>query len=96
MTVVHEPKRAMIFKGLNIRRLSTYDDRPGKLTGTISFSNDMADISLNLTEEHCRQLLAVCADALVDSVREVAQLLTTDCIIAKAEVSTITDVKAIA
>lgn len=63
----------MLVKQIYIHR--GYDK---KLTGSIEFINARGEIKLNLSDEAARNIVAACADALVQSSKETADLMKAD------------------
>jgi hypothetical protein len=58
----------------------TWGVNKGQFTGAIEFSNQSGKIQLNLNHETGQKLLAVVAECLVDTAKEVATQLTTEVI----------------
>lgn len=57
----------MIFKGVSIER-----DFRGKLTGKLHVGGDFGRAYLNLTDELCARIMAVCADNIVEAAGVIA------------------------
>jgi len=53
-----------------------YGPNDGKLEGTISFKNPDGEIQIILDDNSCHNILALCAEGLVNSAQQVAQNLT--------------------
>ena len=53
-----------------------YGDNEGKLTGEITFSNPQGKIQIVLGAAICQRVLALCAEGLVETAKDVAQNLT--------------------
>lgn len=66
----------MLLKNLNLWRAESYMPNAGKLMGEITFESPAGKVSMVLPEEHCARILALVADGLVASSREVAEELT--------------------
>jgi hypothetical protein len=67
----------MILKSLVIQRANNWDEKcTGALVGSIKFKNDSGAIELTLSEEMAQRILAIVADGVVESAKEVATKLT--------------------
>ena len=55
------------FKGVRIRR-----NYQGALEGELEIAGDYGNSRLNLTEELCTSILAICADGIVAAASEIA------------------------
>ena len=55
------------FKSVSIRR-----DWKGKLEGKLEINGDYGNTRLNLTEDLCTSILAICADSIVAAASEIA------------------------
>lgn len=77
----------MKLKSLMIRTPYSFSGEDTKFpyVGTVEYTNQSGEISLNLTGELTDRILEVVADALVESSKEVAATLTTACIEQRAE-----------
>ena len=62
----------MKLESLHVYRRGWNND--GKVTGSVKFKNDLGEIELNLDEQACQEILAICADSLVAVSREVHRL----------------------
>ncbi len=65
----------MQLKSLSIR-LVQWGEREGQLDGEVEFKNPKGEIKLLLTQEQISGVLALCAEALVKSTRECAEVMT--------------------
>lgn len=74
----------MILDELKIER-ERWGDNKGKFAGSIRFSNSRSSITMALTHDVSERLLKVVGDSLVDSAKELATELTSDCIEALPE-----------
>ncbi|WP_457650845.1 hypothetical protein [Profundibacter sp.] len=54
------------FKSLIVHRMF------GKVQGKITVSGDYGETELKLSEEQCNDILAICADSLVEAATEIA------------------------
>lgn len=70
----------MILEQLTIRRNESYETNPGSYRGEIKFKNQYGEIKLHLNEETSKKILAVVAEQMVISSRELATNLTANCI----------------
>lgn len=69
----------MILKTLSIFRKNSWDEKCNSpLVGKIEFKNDLGSITLDLSEEMAQKILAVVADGVVESAKEVATKLTSN------------------
>ena len=57
-----------------------YGDDKGKLRGNVEFTGPHGKVELPLDEQMSKEIVAVCADALVRSTRAVAENMTADII----------------
>lgn len=55
---------------------TNYGSDAGKLSGEIAFIGEVGKVNLVLSDEHCRRMLEICAEAIVASTKEVAEELT--------------------
>lgn len=69
----------MILEKLEIERQSYGPDK-GKFKGSMRFANERSRIEMSLTHDVSERLLKVVGEALVDSAKELATELTSDCI----------------
>jgi hypothetical protein len=75
----------MILKQLSIFRKSSWDEKcDSPLVGTIEFKNDLGSIKLELSEEMAQKILAVVAEGVVESAKEVATKLTSNLLMQSA------------
>ncbi len=56
--------------------MNNYGANEGKYTGTVQFKGHYGSIELTLAPSISEQVLALCADALVENARDVANNLT--------------------
>ena len=70
-----------------------WGEHVGKVIGEVKFENAHGNITLQLTEDHCKEILQVCAVALVDSAKQSATQLTAAIIDAAAPVVMISTVE---
>ncbi len=75
----------MKLKELKIHR-PAWGEHSGKIVGEVKFENDHGNITLQLTEDHCQEILQVCAVALVDSAKQSATQLASAIIDAAAPI----------
>lgn len=52
----------------------------GKLTGRATFSSPNTTVLINITEEHAQKILDLCADALLKTAHEMAEITRGDII----------------
>ena len=57
-----------------------FSDQTNKLTGSIEFEGNNGKVTIELTQDHIKGVLAVVADALVTATKEVATELTANII----------------
>lgn len=67
----------MILKKLYIER-DEWGPQKGMLNGKIEYVGQYGDIGITLNPEHCKDILAIVADALVKTSRDMAANLTAD------------------
>ena len=60
----------MEFRHLTVTRDSWGDH---SIKGQIKFSDNLGTVEVNLTEEHCQQMLSIVADALVEQTEATAR-----------------------
>lgn len=56
---------------LNIT-LNNYGRDKGKYTGKAEFTDKAGDVALNLNEEACEKIFAICADGVISVAKEAA------------------------
>lgn len=61
------------------------------INGEIEFVGEVGKISLNLSDEQCKKILAVMGDALIETAKDTANLLTANVIEAVGEANKIKD-----
>ena len=64
----------MILKKLEIE-LSTYGEFKGQYRGEARFENENGKVTVVLKEQHCDAIFNLCADAIVQSSKEVANAM---------------------
>lgn len=70
----------MNFKRLEISKEYDYAKNAHYYKGILRVSSKSADISLNVDEALCNEILKICADKLVDIAKTIATDLTAECI----------------
>lgn len=65
---------------MNLDKLHMYRSYSGEFTGKAAFVGDTGEITLNLNQEQCKQVLVVLGDALINTARDTAQRLTVEVI----------------
>jgi hypothetical protein len=70
----------MILEELTIRKNKAWEANPNGYTGMVRFKNAQGAVELALNHETSRRILAVVADTVVESSREIAANLTRDSI----------------
>ena len=65
----------MNLRELRIQRM-TYGEYTGELKGYIRFDNEIGQVSLNLTPEHCDELFRICADGILATAKSAADEMT--------------------
>ena len=65
----------LILESLSVNRC-TYGSEEGKYTGSLAFRGHYGQISITLDPIISEKVLALCADALVENARQVADNLT--------------------
>ena len=78
----------MELKELKIER-PCWGENQGKLVGEVKFKQANGNITLQLDEAMCKDILKICASAVIASAKEVAERLVMATIEATAEVKTI-------
>lgn len=68
----------MNVKEIHIRRQASYEKNPGMLTGTISFMHGIGEVTVNISEAQANQMIALLADALVETAKLVGKTMTTE------------------
>ena len=72
----------MILKQLTIFRKNSWDEKCNSpLVGSIEFKNDLGSIKLDLSEEMAQKILAIVAEGVVESAKEVASKLTANLLV---------------
>ncbi len=56
----------------------------GKLSGSVEFKGEEAKTELKIGDELCRRIVELCAKALVEAAREIAEDLRSDCLMIDA------------
>ena len=74
----------MLLKSLTITRV-LWGERQGQLEGEVTFMNPKGELKALLTDEQLPGIVALCADALVASARDAANIMTADIIDAPKE-----------
>jgi len=75
----------VILKSLVIQRQNNWDEKcTGALVGAIKFKNDHGSIELTLSEEMAQKILALVAEGVVESAKEVATKLTSALLVQSA------------
>ena len=70
----------MKLKTLHIEEIPSYKDNAGQYEGKIVFYGATGTVSLNLSKDHCEQIFAVCADAIISTAKEAASFMTCEII----------------
>lgn len=74
----------MNLKSLNLSRndygFAYQGTPPGCIGGTISYDGEGGQVTIRLTRAHVAQILAIVADAMVETTRELANNLTRETI----------------
>lgn len=65
---------------MNLDTLFMHRQYSGEFTGKASFIGEAGEVSLNLNQEQCKQVLIVLGDALINTARDTAQKLTVEVI----------------
>jgi len=65
---------------MNLNRLSMFRSYTGEFSGKAEFIGEAGDVSLNLNQEQCKQVLIVLGDALINTARDTAQKLSVEVI----------------
>lgn len=65
-------------KRLNITRASSYIDKSESLQGVVEFQGRLADTTITLSEDISRRIVALCADEIANSAREIAENIKAD------------------
>tara|TARA_R110000868_G_scaffold148418_3_gene370368 strand:- start:950 stop:1189 length:240 start_codon:yes stop_codon:yes gene_type:complete len=68
----------MVLESLSINRRQTWEAGFGAYRGQIKFVNERGSVELTLDDETSRKLLAVVADATVESAKNIATNLTAE------------------
>jgi len=72
-------KTPIILDKLTIER-DLYGIGKGKLKGEVRFSSVNGTIYLKINEDHVQKILDMCADALLETTREMADVMRSDII----------------
>lgn len=70
----------MKMKELHIEEIPSYVDSSGNYRGKIKFSGNNGVVEIHLNHERIKKILAVVADALVETSKDVAENLTAEII----------------
>ena len=77
---------------MNLRELrierARYGKNEGQLVGSIKFDNELGEVSLKLTKEHCDKIFRVCADGVLATAKSAADEMTCSVIEHKAKLET--------
>lgn len=65
---------------MNLNRLSMFRSYTGEFNGKAEFIGEAGEVSLNLNQEQCKQVLIVLGDALINTARDTAQKLSVEVI----------------
>ena len=65
---------------MNLDKLYMHRKYSGEFTGNASFIGDAGEVTLNLNQEQCKQVLIALGDALINTARDTAQKLTVEVI----------------
>lgn len=63
-----------------ISKMPSYAKDAGKLKGHIRFSNSVGEIKVEINPAHCEKIISLMAEAMVDTAKEVAQMMTCEVI----------------
>jgi hypothetical protein len=72
-------KSPMVLNDLKIER-KRYGENAGKFEGRASFDSENANVTIKITPEMCQKILDLCADALVETANEMADVMRCDII----------------
>lgn len=65
---------------MNLNRLSMFRRHTGEFSGNAEFIGEAGEVTLNLNQEQCKQVLIVLGDALINTARDTAQKLSVEVI----------------
>jgi len=65
---------------MNLNRLSMFRRYTGEFSGNAEFIGEAGEVTLNLNQEQCKQVLIVLGDALINTARDTAQKLSIEVI----------------
>lgn len=65
---------------MNLNRLSMHRSYTGEFSGKTEFIGKAGEVTLNLNQEQCKQVLIVLGDALINTARDTAQKLSVEVI----------------
>jgi len=65
---------------MNLDKLNMFRHYSGEFSGKASFVGEAGEVSLNLNQEQCKQVLIVLGDALINTAKDTAQKLTVEVI----------------
>ena len=72
-------KSPMKFQKLEIER-GRFGADSGKLIGKVQFESDNSTVFLKITEEHVQKVMDLCADLLIETTKEMAEIVRNDII----------------
>ena len=70
---------ATLLKSLYLS-IQEYGKEKGQLIGNAEFSNEFGEMKISIRQEHAARIVEVCAEALVATTRETANLMTSQVI----------------
>lgn len=76
---MNDPSKAMTLKGLRIDR-RMYGEDEGTYHGSVTIMSQAGQVDLVIGPEQAHLILMVCADALVDTAKQIASELTAQCV----------------
>jgi hypothetical protein len=65
---------------MNLDKLNMYRSYTGEFHGKAGFVGEAGEVTLNLNQEQCKQVLIVLVDALINTAKDTAQRLTVEVI----------------
>ena len=69
----------MRFESLKIER-GSYGSDAGKIIGRAGFRSKNASVDIKLNETHCQKIMDMCAEALLASAHDMAEVMKNDII----------------
>lgn len=77
----------MVLESIRISRQKNWSDKTFFYTGEVELLGENSSVSLRVSDELCRKIIALCADNVVEVAQETAQLMKADIINSVAQIT---------